>query len=156
LAEKIKGGEKMKTAIVYQSYHHGNTKKLLDAIAEKYEVTLIDAEKQRDYDLSQYDRIGFASGIAVGKFYSKVLKAMKEKLPEGKEVFFIFTCGVMKDRYTNAAKKIARKKNAKILGEYGCLGYDTVGIFKLFGGFAKGHPTREEIEKAVEFYGSLK
>ena len=32
----------MKTAIVYYSQHHGNTKKLLDAIAEKHDVTLID------------------------------------------------------------------------------------------------------------------
>ena len=29
----------MKTAIVYYSQHHGNTKKLLDAIAEKHDVT---------------------------------------------------------------------------------------------------------------------
>lgn len=35
----------MKTAIVYYSTHHGNTKKLLDAIAEKNEVALIDLTK---------------------------------------------------------------------------------------------------------------
>ena len=33
----------MATAIVYYSRHHGNTKKLLDAIARDNEVTLIDA-----------------------------------------------------------------------------------------------------------------
>ena len=33
----------MKTAIVYASVHHGNTKKLVDAIAEKYEICAIDA-----------------------------------------------------------------------------------------------------------------
>ena len=32
----------MKTAIVYYSQHHGNTKKLIDAIAAEEEVTLID------------------------------------------------------------------------------------------------------------------
>ena len=53
----------MKTAIVYYSKHHGNTKKLLDAIAEKHPVTLIDVTKQPDADLSGYDRVGFASGI---------------------------------------------------------------------------------------------
>ena len=31
----------MKTAIVYYSKHHGNTKKLVDAIASQYEITLI-------------------------------------------------------------------------------------------------------------------
>ncbi len=37
----------MKTAIVYASTHHGNTKKLLDAIAAAYEVDLIDAVRFR-------------------------------------------------------------------------------------------------------------
>ena len=31
----------MSTAIIYYSKHHGNTKKLLDAIAARYEVTLV-------------------------------------------------------------------------------------------------------------------
>ena len=31
----------MKTAIVYYSKHHGNTKKVIDAIAENHEVDLI-------------------------------------------------------------------------------------------------------------------
>lgn len=54
----------MRTAIVYVSKHHGNTKKLVDAIAEKYEITAIDAMKHSTFDLSEFDRIGFASGIA--------------------------------------------------------------------------------------------
>lgn len=32
----------MKTAIVYYSKHHGNTKKLLENISETSDVTLID------------------------------------------------------------------------------------------------------------------
>ena len=31
----------MKTAIVYYSEHHGNTQKLLDAIAAKHDVDLV-------------------------------------------------------------------------------------------------------------------
>lgn len=54
----------MKTAIVYASTHHGNTKKLLDAIAAAYEVDLIDAVKVPEKDLNRYDRIGFASGVS--------------------------------------------------------------------------------------------
>ena len=47
----------MKTAIVYASTHHGNTKKLLDAIAAAYEVDLIDAVKVPEKDLNRQDRI---------------------------------------------------------------------------------------------------
>ena len=45
----------MKTAIVYASTHHGNTKKLLDAIAAAYEVDLIDAVKVPEKDLNRSD-----------------------------------------------------------------------------------------------------
>lgn len=54
----------MKTAIVFASTHHGNTKKLVDAIAGKYPVAVFDAESVPEADLTGYDRIGFASGIA--------------------------------------------------------------------------------------------
>ena len=42
-----------------------------------------------------------------------------------------------------------------MIGEYECLGFDTFGPFKLVGGLQKGHPTEEEIRKAVEFYQGL-
>lgn len=145
----------MKTAVVYYSRHHGNTKKLLDAIAEKYEVTLIDINSDSAPDLSGYDRIGFASGIYYSKFHKSLLKFAGEKLPENKNVFFIFTYGAEKAGYTKAIAVAVQKRNAKILGEYGCFGFNTFGPFKLIGGMAKGHPDRTEIAEAVRFYESL-
>ena len=54
----------MRTAIVYYSQHHGNTKKLLDAISDAdISVTLINAAEKIEVDLRDYDRIGLASGI---------------------------------------------------------------------------------------------
>ena len=52
----------MKTAIVYASVHHGNTKKIIDEIAKTNDVELIDATQTVEKDLSEYDLIGFASG----------------------------------------------------------------------------------------------
>lgn len=43
----------MKTAIIYYSRHHENTKQLLDAIAGKHEVTLIDATQVQSFDLTE-------------------------------------------------------------------------------------------------------
>ena len=57
-----------KAAIIYASTHHGSTKKLAEAIADRYDVHLINATKQQTADLSGYDLIGFASGIDFGKF----------------------------------------------------------------------------------------
>ena len=52
-------------------------------------------------------------------------------------------------------EKIAVNKNCRVTGKYECLGFDTFGPFKIIGGLQKGHPTQEEIRRAVEFYQSL-
>ena len=53
----------MKTAICYYSRHHGNTLKVLEAMAEAADIDLIDVTSRMAAHLPQYDRIGFASGI---------------------------------------------------------------------------------------------
>ena len=145
----------MKTAIVYYSEHHGNTKKLLDAIAAKHDVTLINVTKTPESDLSGYDRIGLASGIYYSSFAKQLLAYAEEHLPEGKDVFYIYTHGAPKGMFLNAVRKIAEAKHCRELGDYHCQGYDTFGPFKLVGGIAKGHPTEDEISGAVSFYEGL-
>ena len=145
----------MKTAIVYYSRHHGNTKKLLDAIAKEPDVTLLDAAETTVADLSGYNRIGFASGIYYSKFHKTVLEFAEKNLPQGKDVFFLYTCGAAKKGYTAAITAAVQKHGARILGEYGCRGFDTFGPFRLVGGIAKGHPTPQEVGEALAFYRSL-
>ena len=145
----------MKTAIVYYSEHHGNTKKLLDAIAAKHDVTLIDVTKTPGADLSVYDRIGLASGIYYSSFAKQLLAWAEEHLPEGKDVFYVFTHGAPKGLFLTAVRKIAEEKHCREIGDYHCQGFDTFGPFKLVGGIAKGHPTEDEISGAVSFYEGL-
>lgn len=145
----------MKTAIVYYSKHHGNTKKLLNAIAEKNEVTLIDVTADPVTDLSDYDRIGFASGIYYSKFQKTLLKFAEEHMPENKETFFIYTYGAEKEGYTEAITEAVKGHNAKILGEFGCFGLNTFGPFKLIGGIAKGHPDNADLNAVLKFYGDI-
>ena len=142
----------MKTAIVYYSKHHGNTKKLVDAIANQAEVTLIDVTEENNCNLNDFDCIGFASGIYFASFAKQLLAFVTKNLPEQKKVFFINTCGKQAGVYFNAIRKITEAKQCKELGAYQCLGFDTFGPFKVIGGIAKGHPTEEEIAAAVEFY----
>lgn len=73
--------------------HHGNTKKVLDAIAVKHKIPLIDAA--------------------------------------------------------------VRAKSTHIAGTFGCLGFDTFGLFKLVGGIAKGRPNQEDLDSALRFYEAL-
>lgn len=146
----------MTTAIVYYSQHHSNTKKLLDAIkAADSTVELIDVTSPSTTGLSAYDRIGFASGIYYTSFAKQVLSFADSYLPEGKDVFFIYTHGAPKGGFLTAIRSVTEKKHCRELGAYHCLGFDTFGPFKLVGGIAKDHPTEEEIKGAVEFYQKL-
>ncbi len=145
----------MKTAIVYYSEHHGNTKKLLDAIVANNDVTMIDVTAQPSADLAEYDRIGFASGIYYSSFAKQILSFAEAHLPENKDVFYIYTHGAPKGAFLKAIREVAAQKHCKEIGEYHCQGYDTFGPFKLVGGIAKGHPTEEEIAGAAKFYEGL-
>lgn len=144
----------MKTAIIYESYHHGNTKKICDAIGDKYEVELIDAKGSIE-NLEEYDLIGLASGVAYGKYYKTITEVTLNKLPHGKKVFFIYTCGRVSKDYAEEVKNIALDKNCAILGAYGCKGYDTYGPLKLIGGINKDNPTEDEIKAAINFYEEI-
>lgn len=146
----------MKTAVVYYSRHHANTKKLLDEIAKTHDLILIDVTDNPSTDLTEFDCIGFASGIYYSKFHKTLLKYAKENMPQNKKTFFIYTYGAEKSGYTAAIQETLKNKNTTILGEYGCLGFNTFGPFKLIGGIAKNHPNRNDLEKAVAFYENLK
>ena len=102
-----------------------------------------------------YDTIGFASGIDFGKFYSSVEKFLENNLPENKKVFFIFTCARVSARFTSTIKEKAKKKNAQIIGEFGCKGYNTYGPWKIVGGMNKNHPSDKELKSVIQFFHSI-
>ena len=146
-------GRKMRKAIVYTSVHHGNTEKLVKMIAEECQVDLIDAIKQMNADLNDYDMIGFASGIYYSKFHQSILKFSEENLSADKKVFLICTYGGSAN--FKSIEQILNKKHASVVGKFGCKGYDTFGPFKLVGGIAKGHPDEEDMKNAVDFVKGL-
>lgn len=148
----------MKTAIIYYSNHHYNTKKLLDAIIEeeKENIDLIEAKTNLNINMSEYDLIGFASGIYYSDFHETVLQFAEKNLPHNKNVFLIYTYGIKRNVYINSVKQILDSKKAKILGDYSCQGFNTFGPLKLFGGMNKKHPNDEDIKRAIEFFNKIK
>ncbi len=142
----------MKTAICYYSRHHGNTLKVIQAMAQGRDVELFDVTSQGDVSLEEYDVVGFASGVYFGKFHESVINFAKNRLPQGKKVFFVYTGGAPKQGNADPIKAAVADKAPVLLGEYFCKGYDTFGPFKLVGGIAKGRPNREELDKAVAFF----
>ena len=63
----------MNAAICYSSQHHGNTLRVLEVLASRYDIDLIDVTSRIAPHLEQYDAVGFASGI----YYSRLVTNIK-------------------------------------------------------------------------------
>ncbi len=145
----------MKTVIIYESKHHGSTKKVCDRIAAECGAVLVEAESvNEDFNWQDYNLIGFASGIAYSRFYDHVTHAA-EMLPRGKNVFFIYTCAKNDKDFSKGIKEVATQRGAVCLGSYGCRGYNTYGPLKLIGGMNKNNPDEDELKAAVDFVRNL-
>ena len=144
----------MKTAIIYHSEHHLNTKKLIDAIADKHSVTLIEAGDFKSAELESYELIGLATGIYAFRVHPDILHAA-ENMPIGKRVFLIYTCAMPTDSYKNPVAAALDKRGCEFLGSFFCQGYNTFGPFKLVGGTSKGKPDQNDISAALSFFESL-
>ena len=147
----------MKTAIVYHSSHHGNTKKLVDAIVAAHnDIAVFEAESCHPDNLSSFELIGLASGIYYFSFHKSLLD-IAASLPLKQRVFLLSTCGG--DRlglnYARKLETVLSGRQAEIIGRFSCLGYNPYGFFKLFGGTGKGHPDNDDLRRAVAFYESL-
>lgn len=143
---------KMKIAVVYNSVHHKNTLKVLNAMREEREMDLFTVAQAKDVDLSAYDVVGFASGIYMNKFDQSVLSFIGHaSLKTGQKVFIVYTCGVPYRDYASKPRKILKEKNCMLLGTFCCRGFDTFGPFSKIGGIAKGHPSETDLRRAKYF-----
>ena len=149
----------VRTIIIYRSKHHGNTKKLVDAVVAAHpEVDTLDVATlgKKEYpDLSPYHIICFASGIYYGKFDKDILRVAQECLRDGDNVIALMTYGGSNKFNGRDLDGICRLKMATFVTAYGCPGFDTYGPFKFVGGMNKGRPNEEDIQGAVDFYDKL-
>ena len=103
----------MKTAICYYSHHHGNTLKVIEAMAQEGKVELIDVLSRQVVRLEEYDCIGFASGIYGFQYHKAVENFARQYLPQGKPVFFVCTYGGAKGRGAGPWKRSPPKRAAR-------------------------------------------
>ena len=144
----------MKSIIIFASTHHGNTKKVVEAIAKEYGMELADATTVREKDLTGYDLIGFASGIYAARFHRDIEEFAQKNLPQGKKIFYIMTSAMNRD-FSKSMDDMLKDKNATVVGRFSCKGYNTFGPFRLIGGTGKGHPDETDLKNAAAFYREL-
>ena len=150
----------MKTLIIYNSIHQGNTEKVAEAMADVLEAKLV---KPQDVDINaiaEYDLVGFGSGIYVGKHHKSILKLIDRMPFQKNKKSFIFSTSGMKEggifnRFNQSLKEKLSEKGFSIVDEFSCRGYDTYGPFKIIGGISKGRPNKKDLEQARNFAQSL-
>ena len=150
-----------KVLVVVYSYHHMNTEKIADVIA-----CILGAEVKRPRDIlpetiTDYGLIGFGAGIDSGKHYKPMLE-FASALPAaaGRKAFIFSTAGVTGEKKITRDHKALREKllskGYEIIGEFGCKGFNTNSVLKLFGGMNKGRPNAEDLKAAAAFAHVLK
>lgn len=147
----------MKGLIIYKSVSKGNTKKVADVLAEKLEAEAVEPE-DADRDLSNYDLVGFGSGIYVGKHSKELINFVKDlkKAPDKGFIFSTAGSTALKPVWHYSLKKALKKKGVKISGEFICPGYSEEGPCKLIGGANKGRPNKKDLKEAKDFAERLK
>ena len=137
--------------IIYHSEHHGNTKKIAKAMAEKINADILKAADVNLNKFEEYDTIGFGSGVYNGKLH-KELSEILSKLPQqdDKKGFIFSTTG--SKTYSSMAherfRPMLEEKSFEIIGEFSCLGFDTALTKE---GINKGRPNKQDIKDAEDF-----
>lgn len=142
--------------IIYFSEHKGNTKKVIEEMAKVRNIDLIDIKEVEKVNLSQYEYIGFASGIYFSQMNKELVHILKNiNYLKEQKTFIIYTCSI---RYKNYAKKlenILKQKEVENVGTFCCKGCNTNGICKLISGTAKKHPNKKDLKRATDFIKSI-
>ena len=68
-----------------------------------------------------------------------------------KEIFIIYAYGTYLAGTMGAFREMLLMKESVLLGEYGCLGFDTFGPFKVFGHNLEDSDVEQELRKCAKY-----
>ena len=155
----------MKCQVVVFSYHHKNTEKVAQAMAEVL-ATSVQTPSQISLDeLQQADLIGLGSGVYSARHHQSMLE-LADALPSTSngKAFIFSTTGAPRfaitDKFVASNHSRHREKlqakGYEIVGEFSCAGFNTNLFLRYFGGLNKGRPNSDDLERAREFARNLK
>lgn len=150
----------MNSLIIVYSYHHKNTLKIAQALADILAAEVKSPDQVDPQSVPNYDLIGFGSGI-YGESHHKSMLALADNVPivQDRPVFIFSTAALTgqekahKDHATIREK--LQSKGYRILDEFQCKGFNTNSFMRFFGGMNKGRPNAEDLQKATNFAQDL-
>ncbi len=146
----------MKTLIIYVSLHHGNTKKVADAMAAELQCQALIPEQADMNTLTEYDLLGFGAGLYFGPHHQSMLDFARALPTMSRQAFVFSPRGSWRvGRAHEPLKQLLRDRGLRVIGEFSCRGFDTVGPLKYIGGVARGRPNAQDLADARAFARKL-
>ena len=145
------------TAIVVTSLHHENTQRIARAMAETGGATLLTPEQAFATNLANFDLVGFGSGIYFGQHHA-ALRKLVHALPRLPQNVFIFsTAGLplFSRLFHWRLRHALKSRGCRVVDEFSCRGWDTVGPLLLMGGLNRHHPDANDFSRARKFANRL-
>ena len=150
----------MKSLVVVFSYHHRNTEKIANVVANVLGAEVKTPQQVKPEEIREYDLVGFGSGIYSATFDAPILD-LADRLPQvtGKKAFIFSTYGApafvanrefIEKNHSQIREKL-KAKGYTVTGEFGCAGWNTNSFLKYFGGLNKGKPDAEDLRNAEAF-----
>ena len=142
----------MKTLIIYKSVHNMCTEKLAKRMAGELSAAISQPIEAMIKKINQYDLVGFGSGIYDAMHHPALLD-LADKLPDlkRKRVFLFSTAGVISKHFHDRLKEKLVQKNATMVDDFYCKGFNTNSFLKYFGGMNKGRPNEDDLNRAAQF-----
>jgi flavodoxin len=147
----------MQTAIIYASIHHGNTRRIAEAMAGALGAELLPVEQAAALEPVP-ELVGFGSGIYVGRHHELLFEVVRNLTVMPKHSFVFSTAGIssLSSLWHRSLVAELRRGGSEVVGQFCCPGWDTVGPLRLFGGLHRGRPNESDLTRAIQFAHDLR
>ena len=146
-----------KALIICASFHHNNTDHVAKAMGKELNAEIIKPNEFNFNTISEYDLIGFGSGIYHGKHHKSIFDLIEKiETQNNKHAFIFSTCTVPVKITHKEIKENLVKKGFKIIDEFYCKGFMDYSFTKYLGGLNKGRPNDHDLRKAIDFANKIK
>lgn len=147
-----------KALIIVSSTHHNNTFKIAEILSKELNAKIKRTDDVKSEELSDYELIGFGSGIYNGKHHKSLFELINNlKTQNNKKVFIFSTSTIPLLIMHKPLKEKLIGKGFKIIGDFYCKGFMNYSFTKfIFGGLNKGRPNLNDFNKAKEFAKKIK
>ena len=155
---RVESAPAVKTLIVCQSVHHGNTMKVARAMAGELDAEIRTPAEVAAGDLDEFDLVGFGSGIHNQKHHASLFRLVDSlESSQARKCFVFSTASICYLKMHQPLKAALESRGFQVLDQFISRGFMDFGWTKLwFGGINKGRPNEKDLDKARAFAVGLK